>query len=220
MTGPRSGRPPTALRASVATAALIAVASAAFPQGTNDAQSIFERATADFLAGRVAESVAGFDRVVQLAPNAAPRLWQRGIALYYAGRYRDCRAQFELHRTVNPNDVENAAWHYLCVAREQSPAAAREALLPVGRDPRAPMREIYEMFRGRMSVESVLVAAGADASARFYATLYVGLYQEAQGIGRANFYITEAASDRHAAVGGYMQAVARVHAQVRGWIPR
>ena len=31
------------------------------------------------------ESVAGFDRVAALAPQAAPQLWQRGIALYYAG---------------------------------------------------------------------------------------------------------------------------------------
>ena len=28
------------------------------------------------------------------------------------------------------------------------PAAARAALLPVGPDPRVPMREVYDMFRG------------------------------------------------------------------------
>ena len=99
----------------------------------------------------MAESAAGFDNLVKLVPAIAPQLWQRGIALYYAGRYRDCRAQFESHRTVNPNDVENAAWHFLCVARAESPEKARSALLPVGPDRRVPMPQIYEMFRGKLS---------------------------------------------------------------------
>jgi hypothetical protein len=38
---------------------------------------------------------------------------------------------FYAGRTVNPNDVENAAWHFLCVARAESPEKARAALLPV-----------------------------------------------------------------------------------------
>src|SRR5215813_12735418 len=73
------------------------------------AGEIFESAIADFQNGRITQAVAGFDRVAVLAPGYAPQLWQRGIALYYAGRYKDCRAQFESHRTVNPDDVENAA---------------------------------------------------------------------------------------------------------------
>jgi len=89
-------------------AALAAPAAWGQTAGQN-AQEIFARAIADFQAGRIAQSVAGFDRVVSLAPRSAPQLWQRGIALYYAGRFNDCRQQFELHRTVNPDDVENAA---------------------------------------------------------------------------------------------------------------
>jgi len=83
-----------------------------------------------------------------------PQLWQRGIALYYAGRYDDCRKQFEAHRTVNPDVVENAAWHFLCVARADSVAAARAALLPVGPDRRVPMHEVYGM------TETTAVATG------------------------------------------------------------
>src|SRR5438552_15565787 len=104
----------------------------------------------------MAESVTGFYKLVKLAPETAPHLRQRGIALYYAGRYRDCRAQFESHRTVNPADVENAAWHFLCVARAESPKSARAALLPVGPDSRVPMGEIYQMFAGRLKPEEVL----------------------------------------------------------------
>jgi lipoprotein NlpI len=179
------------------------------------AQALFDRAVSDFHAGRINESVAGFDRVVKLAPGSAPQLWQRGIALYYAGRYKDCREQFELHRTVNPNDVENAAWHFLCVARAETADKAKAALLPVGPDARVPMREVYQMFRGETSPEQVLTAAGKESEAQFYAHLYLGLYFEALGNkDRSLEHIRIAAEDRFAA-GGYMHRVARVHLQVR-----
>ena len=134
--------------------------------------------------------------------------------MYYAGRYDDCRRQFESHRTVNPDDVENAAWHFLCVARGESPAKARAALLPVGPDTRVPMREVYQMFRGTLTPEQVLAAAGSQPAALFYAHLYVGLYFEVQGMAaRALEHIKIAAADRFEREGGYMHMVARVHAR-------
>jgi lipoprotein NlpI len=179
-------------------------------------QVLLDRAIDDFENGRIAESVAGFDQLVKVLPAFAPQLWQRGIALYYAGRYADCRAQFESHRTVNPNDVENAVWHYLCVARAESPAKARAALLPVGPDSRVPMRQVYELFRGDLKPEQVVAAAGNQASAQFFAQLYLGLYYEAQGDARrAREHMTAAAADRFAAAGGYMHTVARIHLQQR-----
>ena len=183
------------------------------PAPAQDLRAILSRAISDFDRGRLEASAAGFDRVAELAPNVAPQLWQRGITLYYVGRYRDCREQFESHRTVNPNDVENAAWHFLCVARQESPESALAALLPVGPDPRIPMAEIYQMFRGAMTPEEVLAAGERGGErGRFYAHLYVGLYYEALGRdGEARRHITEAADERFAAVGGYMQMVARVH---------
>ena len=175
-------------------------------------QAVFDRAVADFQSGRIAESVAGFDALAKLRPGEAPQLWQRGIALYYAGRFKDCRAQFESHRTVNPADVENAAWHFACVARAESPDKAKAALLPVGPDSRRPMSEIYQMFRGTLAPENVLTAAGAEPMAQFYAHLYLGLYFEALGNKtRSLKHITAAAADRYEAAGGYMHTVARVH---------
>lgn len=178
---------------------------------TEQPQAVLDRAVSDFQSGRIAESVSGFDRLARLVPEAAPQLWQRGIALYYAGRYQDCRAQFESHRTVNPNDVENAAWHFLCLARAESPAKAKAALLPVGPDSRVPMSQIYRMFSGQLSAEQVLKAAGTQPEGQFYAELYVGLYWEAMGDAqRALKHIRNAAADRYS-VGGYMHGVARVH---------
>jgi len=179
---------------------------------TQSPRQLFDNAVADFAAGRFDDAAAGFDRVAELVPDQAPYLWQRGIALYYAARWQDCREQFESHRTVNPADVENAAWHFLCIAREQGPERARELLLPVGDDGRVPMDQIYLMFRGEATPDRVLAAAGDAPRGQFYAYLYVGLYQEALGnAAAAREAIELAAEERFAGPGNYMHMVARAH---------
>jgi lipoprotein NlpI len=186
-------------------------------QAEANPRAVLEQAITDFLAGRVSQSIVGFDRVAELVPRSAPELWQRGIALYYVGRYADCRRQFESHRSVNPNDVENPAWHFMCVAKQESPQRARELLLPVGPDQRTPMREVYQMFRGDLTPEQVLRAGGSSPSGQFYAELYVGLYYDAMGDkARALTHLKAAAADRFAAVGGYMHRTAVLHPLVRG----
>jgi tetratricopeptide (TPR) repeat protein len=201
------------MKSLVAAFAIVSVAAfAPVQRETQNPRALLEQAIEDFLSGRVKESVTGFDRVATLAPDAAPQLWQRGIALYYVGRYDDCRKQFESHRTVNPNDVENPAWHFLCVAHAESPQKARAALLPVGPDQRSPMREIYEMFKGAMPPDAVLTAGGRSVSGRFFAELYVGLYYEATGNRDAGItHLKAAAADEFAAAGGYMHRVATLH---------
>jgi lipoprotein NlpI len=201
-----------ALLVVAAIAVALAGVVAAQAQGLQDPNALLDAAIADFERGRIDESVAKFNQMVVVAPRAMPQLWQRGIALYYAGRYDDCRKQFEAHRTVNPDDVENAAWHFLCVARAESPARARAALLPVGPDARLPMREVLELFRGRMTTDQVMAAAGSSLSGQFYGHLYVGLYYEATGDNaRARMALETAANERFRSAGGYMHMVARVH---------
>jgi lipoprotein NlpI len=180
--------------------------------GAEGPKQIFDRAVVDFQDGRIEQSAAGFDRVASLVPASAPQLWQRGIALYYAGRFQDCRAQFESHRTVNPDDVENAAWHFLCVARAESVEKAKAALLPVGPDRRIPMAEIYRMFRGDVAPDRVMSAAKTgDPEAWFYGLLYTGLYYEAIGDAARAFEQITAAADPRFRAAGYMYDVARVH---------
>lgn len=196
-------------------AAVLVVLWASASAAQSRLDSTFRQANDDLQQGRVAEAVAGFDAVVRMDASVAPQLWQRGIALYFAARYLDCRQQFELHRTVNPDDVENAAWHFLCAAKAESPAAAKARLLPVGPDPRAPMREVYEMFAGRRAPERVIAAAGGNLSGEFYAHLYVGIYFDA--LGRREEALREigiAAADRYARAGGYMHDMAVVHARM------
>jgi len=75
------------------------------------------RGVSHFMLGHIAESLKDFDAYAATYPQQSPQLWQRGIALYYAGKFDEGAKQFEEHRTVNPDDVENSAWHFACVAR-------------------------------------------------------------------------------------------------------
>ena len=173
-----------------------------------------QRGDEHLLGGRPELAIEDYDRYLAAEPAAEPHHWRRGIAYYYAGEFALGVAQFELHRSVNPNDVENATWHYLCYARLHGVEAAKAALLPVGPDSRAPMGEVLEMFAGRSSPERVLAAAGASAqrTAVFYGQLYVGLYHEAAGnAALAAKHIRLAAEDP--ASGSYMGDVARMHAK-------
>mgnify|MGYP003342409828 CR=1 FL=1 len=128
-----------------------AIAFAAEPQhespATSSPEALLNRAVTLFFDGQPKQSAKLFDDVAAARPELAPELWQRGLALYYADRFEDGRRQFELHKAVNPNDVENPAWHYLCVARASTPEEARKAMLPVGQDSRVPMREILALDR-------------------------------------------------------------------------
>ncbi|MEM9381752.1 MAG: hypothetical protein AAGB93_17490 [Planctomycetota bacterium] len=181
-----------------------------------DSRTLDARGDEHLKAGRVREAVADFDAAIALEPRLEPYHWRRGIAQYYAGLYEEGARQFEVHRTVNGNDVENTAWHFLCVARLRGVEAAREAMLPVEPDSRVPMMVVYEMFAGRKTPEDVLAAArtgrGAQSeSALFYGHLYVGLYHEALGDAeRAQRHIRIAAEEHTSPY--YMGDVARVHA--------
>lgn len=176
------------------------------------------RGSASFMAGNMEASIADFDRAIELDPSSEPYHWQRGISHYYANRLDDCVAQFDLHRSVNPNDVENSAWHFLCVATISGVEKAREDFLAVSGDARVPMREVAELFRGAATVEDVMAAAESDgsSSARFYAHLYLGLYYEtidemARAAGEINAAVA-IDSARH-----YMWHVARIHKELRGY---
>ena len=162
-----------------------------------------------FRESRFADSVAAFDRVIQMLPDQAPHHWQRGISLYYAGRFADCKAQFELHRTVNPEDFENAAWHMLCAARVDGFAAAQKRLIPIKEDTRTPMRELHQLWRGEATAEGVLTAAASSRSGVFYGNLYLALFEEARGRREASKAYAKKAAEL--APPDYMGDVARVH---------
>ena len=187
--------------------------------GENDAEQHYKRGAGLFFEGKFTESLAEFDAEIKADPARAPQHWQRGIALYYAGRFDDGRKQFESHREVNPNDVENAAWHFLCAAKASGVEAARAKLIPIDltRDTRVPMQQIYELFKGSGTEQDVLAAAQAgNPSAEqlknnlCYAHLYLGLYADALGRKESEReHMHKAALDFKQ--GHYMGLVAQVH---------
>jgi lipoprotein NlpI len=174
-----------------------------------------KRGEAYFRDGKIAQSLPDFDKALTLAPDERFHLWQRGIALYYAGKYKEGKQQFELHQTVNPRDVENAVWHFLCTVRAEGLEAARKQLIPIEGDRRVPMTEVHRLFAGKGTPEEVSAAAEAAPASRgyepvFYANLYLGLYYEAIGDGaKAREFMRKAAA--RAKENGYMGDVARVH---------
>ncbi|MEK6248718.1 MAG: hypothetical protein N2C12_11100, partial [Planctomycetales bacterium] len=173
-----------------------------------------------FKKNEIAGSLRDFNRAAEMDPDSVPRLWQRGISQYYAQEYGEGRKQFETHRQANPHDVENATWHFICVARDHGIQAARHLLIPINtrHDTRVPMIEIYEFYAGRGSAQAVLNAAdsaGTD-SAAMYAHLYLGLFYEVTGQKeKARQYIREAVATN--LKDHYMHDVARIHLLQRDW---
>jgi lipoprotein NlpI len=197
----------------VALLVMVLVLGAEGAEGRQSPQDIADQAERDFAAGRIEASVANYDRLAALVPDVAPVLWQRGIGLYYLGRYKECAAQFASHHKVNPTDLENAAWHFFCLARAESPERARAAMLAAGPDRRAARTAIYEMLRGDLAPDDLLAeAAETTPTSQFYVHLYVALYAEVMGEPAiAREHLALAASERYALIGGFMNTVARVH---------
>ena len=181
------------------------------------AMAWYLRGREHFRTGNIAASVTDFDKYVELRPDLESRQWERGIAYYYAGEYAKGAKQFELYQTFHDQDVENSAWRYLCVARSEGVEKAQANMLPIERDTRVPMMEIYELYRGKLKPDDVLAAAKAGNPTaenlnvrEFYAHLYIGLWHEAAGRNdEARKHIFEAEKRK---IGHYMWDVARVHA--------
>ena len=92
-----------------------------------------------FMEGNFEASIQAFDQVIKFEPRMEARHWQRGIAYYYAGEYQKGVEQFELHQTVNSQDVENAVWHFICKTRLDGIEAAQKSLIRIQHDGRIPM---------------------------------------------------------------------------------
>jgi lipoprotein NlpI len=180
--------------------------------------ALYLRGREHFRAGKIAESVADFDKYAELEPQAQNRLWERGISYYYLGQYEKGAKQFEDYQKFHDQDVENSVWRYLCIARQSGVEKAQANLLPITNDPRVPMMEIYALYQGKLKPEEVLAAANDNPPGRdmhrqrlFYAHLYIGLWHEALGSSdKAKEHILKAEEHK---IAHYMWDVAHVHAE-------
>lgn len=187
------------------------------PQGIL-ADAYQERGESHFRLAKAKESVADFGEYLKMNPRRDPHHWMRGISYYYTKEFKKGYEQFERHQTVNTNDVENAVWHFLCLARAKGIAEAKKKLIPIVGDGRIPMMEVHALFAGKSTPEKVLAKAKADGvkgaqleRQLFYAHLYLGIWYEATGELKLRdkfIGLAAAVADNH----GYMGDVARVHA--------
>ena len=169
-----------------------------------------------YRSGQSKKSLPVFDKVVKLSPQSEAFNWQRGIALCSCGEFTKGARQFKSHHDVNPHDVENSAWYFLCVAKTKGISAARQAVIPSAGDAREPMMSVLQMLKGKLQPEQVLQAAldnttpgAARRRARFYADLYVGLYYDSLNKpDQAKKYLKNSLSYGDS---GYMVDVARVY---------
>jgi lipoprotein NlpI len=172
-----------------------------------------------FRLGHIQESIRDFDRYLELKPKRKPEHWQRGISYYYAGKFKEGKEQFEGYQDFDSNDVENAVWRYLCMVPLVGKTKARAAILKIGKDDRVPMRQVYDLFSGKIKPEDVLAAAKGGKSTPqelnqrlFYAHLYLGLYYESEGDAKKTLEQLSLATDHR--IGHYMWDVARVHRDI------
>eukprot|EP00927_Polykrikos_kofoidii_P051627 TRINITY_DN45424_c0_g1_i1.p1 TRINITY_DN45424_c0_g1~~TRINITY_DN45424_c0_g1_i1.p1 ORF type:complete len:269 (-),score=42.50 TRINITY_DN45424_c0_g1_i1:119-838(-) len=190
---------------------------------SNEAEVAVTRGMEAFGKGSINASIELFDEAMSLSYPIA-RLWQRGLSLYYAGRFSDCSAQFRRDLTENSHDVEEAIWAMMCDSQLEGFIAARAKIPKVSREQRPVMRTAYSLFKGSKiddvpRLDLTARARGEDADA-FYSALYLGLFAEAQGTEAESKHWLMIALDTDYAKssGDYMVVVARVHALVRGWI--
>ncbi len=186
----------------------------------NSLRAYDSRGDANLKLGKFKEAVADFDKVLAMKPEIAPEHWRRGIALYYTGQHAEGVKQFETHKRANPEDVENAAWHYLCNVKVVGKEKARADLIVVTRDSRVPMAEIQKLYAGKLQPADVMaaaekIAADTDAGkeARFYANLYVALYYEAEGDAKKVVEHLTPAVQKYV-ISHYMWDIANVHLEL------
>lgn len=121
---------------------------------------------------------------------------------------------------MNPDDVENSAWYFLCIAKTKGIEAARQSVIPSRGDGRQPMMSVLKMLQGELTPAEVLQAAEAGPAsgrarelAKFYADLYVGLYYDS--LGQEKEAIAALRRSQSYDISGYMFSVARVYLQDR-----
>ena len=148
-------------------------------------QSPAEVAATKLVATNFAQAAGLFDCIWEGSePDDRAKLWQRGLALFFVGRFAEGSAQFDSDLSSNGGDVEELAWRFCCDLESavQDGASRHEAALqaasnlcatPMAKpDPRPVMQSIIELFK---DTEALVIAAAAEIAGRIDAVLQAGL---------------------------------------------
>lgn len=150
---------------------------------TPDAGGLYSRrADARFFLGQFAESLADYEKMVEIDERQGPSHWRRGIARFYARKFPDAARQFEEYHTFDNVDRENGIWRYFSQHRAYGREKAQAGLLKYEKTDREPFPSVYQLFSGDLTPKQVLKRiddARIDDDERekrlFYAHLYIGL---------------------------------------------
>lgn len=206
--------------------------SAAIGESSQQIGLYSQRADAYFFLGKFDEALRDYDRMVELDPEVDAGHWRRGIALFYAGRYREAAAQFERYHSFDNVDRENGIWRYLSQVKAYGRDKAREGLLKYEKDDREPFPSVYELFAGRTTPDAILAKITAEKMSNaerekrlFYAQLYIGLNEAIEDRPEpALRHLTQSVHNTWGPTAGYgphyMWQVGRLHALQLSQPPR
>ena len=166
--------------------------------------------------------------MIELDEKELASHWRRGIALFYAGRYKDAAAQFESYHSFDQIDRENGIWRYLSQHLADGRANAREGLLKYKKDDREPFPAVYKLFAGTITPDQIMnqiseaeISKTEREKRLFYAHLYIGLNHAVEGEDElARKHLASATRNPWGPIAGYgpnyMWHVGRLHeAQLR-----
>ncbi len=143
------------------------------------------------LDGDFERSRWALDTVVLLDPGSLSALWQRGICLFYMGRFTEAMQQFEMDMSTNGGDIEEVLWHFISkCAKYGFDKAIKSGFIPlraINNSP-PPMERVLSMYKGCTEPDAVIASAtgGHDQiiqsyngmNALAYAHYYVGIYYQ------------------------------------------
>lgn len=146
------------------------------------------RGDALFFLARFTESVADYEKMVELDSDQDSSHWRRGIARFYAKKYKEAAHQFEIYHSFDDVDRENGIWRYFSQYKAYGKKKAKQELLKYKKDDRQPFPSVYRLFSGELSSEDVLagvrdaeISKTERSKREFYAFLYVGLNHALEG---------------------------------------
>lgn len=223
----RAARPilPACVGTGLSALSLLSAGAADFVGPTNSFREQMVRGAELFRMGQVQDSVSAFDKALLTRPAASPFLWQRGISLYYSGRYDECAAQFAEDLQTNPSDAEEYVWGRMCELKSATVPKPKSVFTPLMakiHDRRPVMNLVLSLLQrdgvGLDDREELLTITDDGSFAYFYARLYLALYSEASegDCDQSRRLIEDALKSRYASSAhgrDYMVAVARVHQQ-------
>ncbi len=126
--------------------------------------------------------MADYEKMVELDPKTAPSHWRRGIAYFYAKKYKEAAHQFEIYHTFDNVDRENGIWRFFSQTKADGLKTAKAGLLKYEKDDREPFPDVYRLFAEEITPDQILarisqakISPEERQKREFYAQLYIGL---------------------------------------------